>query len=340
MTALQILWFVLVGVLFAGFFFLEGFDFGIGMSVKTVAKNEEEEDALIKTIGPHWDGNEVWLITAGGAMFAAIPFWYASLFSGFYLILFIILLGLIFRGVSFEFREAMQTAKYRNLWTTILAITSFIVPFFFGVMFVDVVQGMPINANGDLSAGFFDYINVFSVIGGVALALLSYMHGLNYMRLKLVPGTLTERASKQLNILYPVLLIGEVAFAVGVYLKTDFFVEKPVITTALLAVIVVLTLAAWWAESKSKELVAFLALGLTIVTLVALLFTGLFPRVMVGNDPATSILLENATSTQYTLVWMSWIALIMVPIVIGYQAWSFWVFSKRIDVKHGEHGAY
>ncbi|MCW0952618.1 cytochrome d ubiquinol oxidase subunit II [Weissella ceti] len=334
MTFLQILWFVLVGVLFAGFFFLEGFDFGIGMSVKTVAKNEEEEDALIETIGPHWDGNEVWLITAGGAMFAAIPFWYASLFSGFYLVLFIILLGLIFRGVSFEFREAMQTAKYRNLWTTVLAVSSFIVPFFFGVMFVDVVQGMPIDANGDLMAGFTDYINVFSLIGGVALSLISYMHGLNYMRLKLVPGVLTERAGKQLRVLYPVLLAGEVAFAVGLYLNTDFFTQKPVITTILLALIVVLTVIGWWSESKAKELLAFLALGLTIMTLVGLLFTGLFPRVMIGNDPATSILLQNATSTPYTLVWMSWIALIMVPIVLGYQAWSFWIFRKRISVKH------
>jgi cytochrome d ubiquinol oxidase subunit II len=334
MTFLQILWFVLVGVLFAGFFFLEGFDFGIGMSVKTVAQNEEEEDALIETIGPHWDGNEVWLITAGGAMFAAIPFWYASLFSGFYLILLIILLGLIFRGVSFEFREAMQTTKYRNLWTTVLAVSSFVVPFFFGVMFVDVVQGMPIDANGDLMAGFSDYINVFSIIGGVALSLISYMHGLNYMRLKMVPGVLTQRAAKQLSVLYPVLLAGEVAFAIGVYFKTDFFVEKPIITLMLLALIVALTLVGWWSESKSKELLAFLALGFTIITLVALLFTGLFPRVMIGNDPATSILLQNATSTQYTLVWMSWIALIMVPIVVGYQTWSFWVFRKRISVKH------
>ncbi|AIG65192.1 cytochrome d ubiquinol oxidase subunit II [Weissella tructae] len=334
MTFLQILWFVLVGILFAGFFFLEGFDFGIGMSVKTVAQNEEEEDALIETIGPHWDGNEVWLITAGGAMFAAIPFWYASLFSGFYLILLIILLGLIFRGVSFEFREAMQTTKYRNLWTTVLAVSSFVVPFFFGVMFVDVVQGMPIDANGDLMAGFSDYINVFSIIGGVALSLISYMHGLNYMRLKMVPGVLTQRAAKQLSVLYPVLLAGEVAFAIGVYFKTDFFVEKPIITLMLLALIVALTLVGWWSESKSKELLAFLALGFTIITLVALLFTGLFPRVMIGNDPATSILLQNATSTQYTLVWMSWIALIMVPIVVGYQTWSFWVFRKRISVKH------
>lgn len=123
------------------FLFLEGFDFGIGMSLKTLAQNEEEEDALIRSIGPHWDGNEVWLITAGGAMFAAMPFWYASLFSGFYLILFAILIGLIYRGVSFEFREQMRTAKFRNLWTTISSITSMLVPFLFGVLFTDVVQG-------------------------------------------------------------------------------------------------------------------------------------------------------------------------------------------------------
>ena len=173
MTGFQILWFVLIAILFAGFFFLEGFDFGVGMALKGLAKNEHEEDALIESIGPHWDGNEVWLITAGGAMFAAMPFWYASLFSGFYLILFAILIGLIYRGVSFEFREQMRTAKFRNLWTTISAVAALIVPFLFGVLFTDVVQGMPLDKAGDMSATFFDYFNIFSIVGGVAVALLS-----------------------------------------------------------------------------------------------------------------------------------------------------------------------
>lgn len=301
MTGYQMLWFVLIAVLFAGFFFLEGFDFGIGMSLRTLAKSEAEEDALIRSIGPHWDGNEVWLITAGGAMFAAMPFWYASLFSGFYLILFAILICLIYRGVSFEFREQMRTNKFRNLWTTISAVTSMLVPFLFGLLFTDVVQGMPLDAHGDMSANFLDYFNIFSVIGGVALSLLSYVHGLNYARLKITSGSLHDRIQKQLKVLYPVLLVGEVAFAITLFVYTDFFTKKPVLTVILLAAIVVLTLLAWSVTLKQKNTLAFIMLGLVIIVLVALLFTGLFPRVIVGNEAGMSILLKNATSTPYTL---------------------------------------
>ena len=333
MTDFQILWFVLIAVLFAGFFFLEGFDFGIGMALKGVAKTEHEEDALIASIGPHWDGNEVWLITAGGAMFAAMPFWYASLFSGFYLILFAILLGLIYRGVSFEFREQMKTAKYRNLWTTISAVTSFFVPFLFGVLFADVVQGMPLDKAGDMSATFFDYFNVFSIIGGVAVALLSYVHGLNYLRLKVETGVLHDRVQTQIKVLYPVLLVGEVAFAAGLFLFTDFFAKKPLMTVAFLAVIVLLTIIAWLTGLKRRNVWSFITLGLAIIAVVLLLFTGLFPRVIVGDVPSMSLLLKNATSSAYTLKWMTIISLTALPIVLAYQIWSFYIFRQRIVVK-------
>src|SRR5699024_8016385 len=318
MTGYQILWFVLIAVLFSGFFFLEGFDFGIGMSLKTLAKNDEEEDALIRSIGPHWDGNEVWLITAGGAMFAAMPFWYASLFSGFYLILFAILIGLIYRGVSFEFREQMKTARYRDLWTTISSITSMFVPFLFGVLFTDVVQGMPLDASGDMSANFWDYFNIFSIAGGVAMSLLSYVHGLNYARLKITDGSLHDRILKHLRVLYPLLLVGEVAFAVTLFAFTDFFTEKPLITVIMLAAIVVLTLLAWTVTMKRQNTWAFIALGLVIILVVALLFTGLFPRVIVGNESGMSLLLKNATSTPYTLKWMTIISFTALPIVLAY----------------------
>ncbi|MCS9989386.1 cytochrome d ubiquinol oxidase subunit II [Weissella confusa] len=333
MTGFQILWFVLIAILFAGFFFLEGFDFGVGMALKGLAKNEHEEDALIESIGPHWDGNEVWLITAGGAMFAAMPFWYASLFSGFYLILFAILIGLIYRGVSFEFREQMRTAKFRNLWTTISAVAALIVPFLFGVLFTDVVQGMPLDKAGDMSATFFDYFNIFSIVGGVAVALLSYIHGLNYLRLKIEEGELHDRIQSQLKVLYPVLLVGEVAFAVTLFIFTDFFAKKPLITLAFLAVIVLLTVIAWVTGLKLSNVWSFIALGLTIISVVLLLFTGLFPRVIVGDSPAMSLLLKNATSTPYTLKWMTMIAFTALPIVLAYQIWSFYIFRKRIVVK-------
>lgn len=333
MTGFQILWFVLIAILFAGFFFLEGFDFGVGMALKGLAKNEHEEDALIESIGPHWDGNEVWLITAGGAMFAAMPFWYASLFSGFYLILFAILIGLIYRGVSFEFREQMRTAKFRNLWTTISAVVALIVPFLFGVLFTDVVQGMPLDKAGDMSATFFDYFNIFSIVGGVAVALLSYIHGLNYLRLKIEEGDLHDRIQSQLKVLYPVLLVGEVAFAVTLFIFTDFFAKKPLITLAFLAIIVLLTVIAWVTGLKRSNVWSFIALGLTIISVVLLLFTGLFPRVIVGDNPVMSLLLKNATSTPYTLKWMTMIAFTALPIVLAYQIWSFYIFRKRIVVK-------
>ncbi|MEG2645214.1 MAG: cytochrome d ubiquinol oxidase subunit II, partial [Enterococcus sp.] len=167
MSSLQFFWFLLIGILFAGFFFLEGFDFGVGMSVQTLAHDEHEKDQVVETIGPVWDGNEVWLITAGGAMFASFPYWYASLFSGYYLILFAILFGLIIRGVSFEFRSHMPK-KYKNIWNWTLTIGSFIVPFFFGILFISMIQGMPMDANHNMMATFTDYINLFSVVGGVA----------------------------------------------------------------------------------------------------------------------------------------------------------------------------
>ncbi|MDR3191241.1 MAG: cytochrome d ubiquinol oxidase subunit II [Lactobacillaceae bacterium] len=333
MTNLQLLWFILEAVLFSGFFFLEGFDFGVGMAFRTVAKNDQEVDALYHAIGPHWDGNEVWLLTAGGAMFAAIPFWYASLFSGFYLILFFILLGLIYRGVSFEFREHMLTSKFRNLWTTITAISSLVVPFLFGLLFTDVVKGMPMDHLGNISAGFFDYVNPFSIVGGVAVALLSYLHGLNYIQLKIHPSAMNKVVQQQVKVLYPVLLLGEVAFAVTLFIYTDFFQTKLVATLAMLVVIVLVSVLAWVTALTRKQGFAFILTGLAIIAVVVLLFIGLFPRVMVANDPANSILLKNATSTQYTLTWMTWISLTMVPIVLAYQGWSFWVFKKRIKVE-------
>lgn len=184
MSTLQLLWFVLIGVLFSGFFFLEGFDFGVGMAVQTLAHNDDEKDQVVATIGPVWDGNEVWLLTAGGAMFASFPYWYASLFSGYYLILFTILFGLIIRGVSFEFRHNMPEGKRRRMWNWTLSIGSFLVPFFFGILFISLVQGMPLDANGNMHAQFTDYFNLFSIVGGVALTLLCYLHGMNYIALK------------------------------------------------------------------------------------------------------------------------------------------------------------
>jgi cytochrome d ubiquinol oxidase subunit II len=328
-STLQLLWFVLIGVLFSGFFFLEGFDFGVGMSIQTLAHDEEEKDQIIQTIGPVWDGNEVWLLTAGGAMFASFPYWYASLFSGFYLILFVILVGLIIRGVSFEFRHRMPDGKRRRIWNWTLSVGSFMVPFFFGLLFISMIQGMPLDANGNMQASFTDYFNLFSIVGGVALTLLCYLHGLNYIALK-TEGPVRERARNYASLLYWVLYVGLVVFAVLLYVKTDFFDNHFALTLALVAAIVVMTVIANVSVFKKKEMLAFLASGITLVLLVVLLFSGLFPRVMVGSAGFYDILIKDASSSPYTLKTMTWLSLTILPFVLAYTAWTYYVFRQRI----------
>ncbi|MGO2908103.1 MAG: cytochrome d ubiquinol oxidase subunit II [Leuconostoc citreum] len=330
MTILEIIWFVLIGVLWAGFFFLEGFDFGIGMQFALNARDQKDREALYQAIGPNWDANEVWLVTAGGATFAAFPAWYASLFSGFYLMLFIVLLSLIYRGVSFEFREHMPTIQGTQLWERLIALTSFLVPFFLGMIFTAMVSGMPIDARGNLSAGFFDYVTPFSLVGGVAVSLMSYVHGLNYTRLR-IDGKLRTRALKQLEYLYPILLAGEALFAVLLFFYTDFIQTQTVWTLSILVVIVLTTVIGWLLVIKQKmEKLPFVLSGLTLVEVVVLLFVGLFPRVMVANNPLHTLNIMNTSSSTYTLKVMTIVVVTALPVTLGYQIWSFWVFRKRI----------
>jgi len=330
MSGLQILWFILIGLLFAIFFFLEGFDFGVGMSLATLAKSEDEVDQAIATIGPVWDGNEVWLLTAGGAMFAAIPFWYSSLFSGYYLLMLLILVGLIIRGVSFEFRATHPEEKHKILWGKLCSVGSFLAPFMLGMVFTSLIQGMPIDENGNLSAGFFDYVNFLSIVGGVAVALLCYLHGLNYLALR-TEGDIRKRAKDFAKVLYPVLYAGEVVFAILLFIFTDFVTNRPVVTIALLAAIVLATVIAHLSVLKEKELAAFIASGLTFFLLVALLFQGLFPRVMIAKDARFDILLKDATSSPLTLKTMTIVTLIILPFVLAYTIWTYYVFRKRVS---------
>lgn len=331
MTALQFFWFFLIGLLFAGFFFLEGFDFGVGMAVQTLAHNEHEKDQIVETIGPVWDGNEVWLLTAGGAMFASFPYWYASLFSGYYLVLLTILCGLIIRGVSFEFRHKVP-AEQKNIWNWTLTIGSALVPFFFGVMFISLIQGVPLDAKGNMIAHFGDYINLFSLVGGVAVLLLSYLHGLNYISLK-TTGPVRDRARNYAAFLYWVLYLGLLVFALLLFLKTDFFSQHALGTLVLLVVIVALSLFAHASVFKQHEMSAFIASGLTFVALVALLFQGLFPRVMISSISSKyDLLIQNASSSSYTLKIMSIVAISLVPFVLAYTVWAYYIFRKRISL--------
>lgn len=336
MSFFQGLWFALIGVLFAGFFFLDGFDFGVGMAVKTVAADEDQRSQIIASIGPLWDGNEVWLITAGGAMFASFPYWYASLFSGYYLILLLILVSLIIRGVSFEFR-AKSPAYRKPLWDNVLALGSLGAPFFFGVMFISMIKGMPIDAQGNMSANFFDYFNWFSVVGGIALTLLTYLHGLNYIGLK-TKGVVAERAQNYAQALYWVLYVGEVAFALLLIFQTDFLRIHPITTLLCLVLIVGFSVAAHAFNFRNHLGRAFTCSGLTLVALVALIFTGLFPRVMISSISSKyDLLIQSASSSHYTLIVMTIATIILLPCILAYTIWAYWIFRKRIEMpKVGE----
>ncbi|MFP7215431.1 cytochrome d ubiquinol oxidase subunit II [Lactococcus garvieae] len=330
MSGLQLFWFILIAVLFGGFFFLEGFDFGVGMSVLALARNKREVNQAIATIGPFWDMNEVWLLTAGGAMFASFPYWYASLFSGYYNILLLILACLILRGVTFEFRHRSESEKVERGWEIVLGVTSFFIPFLFGLMFTSMIQGVPMDARGDIYASFTTYVNPLSLVGGVAVALMSFLHGLNYIALK-TEGNMRKRANDLANKLYFVLYAGEVVFALLIALKTDFIEKHAALTIGLLAVIVLLTVFAHVSVAKKREMSAFLSSGLTFLALVALLFQGLFPRVMIAENPAYSILIKDASSTHYTLTTMSYITIAILPFVLAYMAWTYYIFRKRIS---------
>lgn len=336
MSFLQLLWFILIGVLFSGFFFLDGFDFGVGMAVKTLAHNEKERDQVIATIGPVWDSNEVWLITAGGAMFASFPYWYASLFSGYYIVLLIILVALIIRGVSFEFRSKTSPAR-KHIWDNAMAIGSFVAPFFFGIMFISMIKGMPIDAKGNLYGHFFDYINWFSLVGGVALTLLCYLHGLNYITIK-TKGVISERAQNYAQGLYWILYVGEVIFALLLIFQTDFLRVHPVSTLICLVLIVGFSVLAHVATFKNKQGLALASSGLTLISLVALIFCGLFPRVMISSISSKyDLLIHTASSSNYTLIVMTIGTLILVPCVLAYTIWSYYIFHKRITMpKIGE----
>lgn len=329
MNVLQVLWFILIGVLFSGFFLLDGFDYGVGMAVETLGHNETEKSQIIDTIGPVWDGNEVWLITAGGAMFASFPYWYASLFSGYYLILFVILVGLIIRGVSFEFR-AKSPAYRKPFWDQVLALGSFIAPFFFGIMFISMIKGMPIDAQGNMTAHFFDYFNWFSIVGGIALTLLTYLHGLNYIALR-TKGAICERAQNYAQALYWVLYVGELIFALLLIFQTDFIHVHPIATWLCLILIVGFSVGAHASSFAKHQGWAFACSGLTLVSLVALIFAGLFPRVMISSISSKyDLLIQNASSSHYTLIVMTIATVILVPIILAYTIWAYWIFRKRI----------
>jgi cytochrome d ubiquinol oxidase subunit II len=329
MSPLQLLWFLLLAVLFIGFFVLEGFDFGVGMATRLLAKNEGERKQLVATIGPHWDGNEVWLITAGGAMFASYPLWYASLFSGFYILFFLVLVGLILRGVSFEFAAHAQSQRGRDIWRWALFIGSLIPPFLLGMIFTAIIQPLTIDGKMDIYASLGEQVNLLTIVGGVAVTLMCFMHGLNFIRLK-TTGALRLRAWAYNRILIWVLYAGAVVFALLVYLNTDFFVKRPVSSGIVVGLIVLAIVLEHFAILKDREGLSLIASGSALALVVILIFNGLFPRVLIAKDAANSLLITQASASNLTLTIMTGVTVVLLPIALAYFIWAYVVFHKRV----------
>lgn len=338
MISLNELWFILVAVLFIGFFFLEGFDFGVGMATKILGKSDGQRRVLINSIGPFWDANEVWLLTAGGAMFAAFPHWYATLFSGFYTPLVVVLLALIGRGVAFEFRGKGQSELWKKTWDWVIFLGSFLPPFLFGVVFTCLIQGLPIDGQMEMHAGLFDIVNVYTVLGGLTVTVLCLLHGLMFTTLR-TTGDLQDRARKLGKKLLVPLAVLLAVFGVMTYTMTDVFEVRGVILSIIAVVGVVAFVLSGYFITKKKDGWAFGMTGTVIALSVASVFIGLFPRVMISSiDSAFNLTVQNASSGPYSLKVMTIVALTLLPFVLGYQIWSYFVFHKRVHEK--EHLEY
>ena len=336
---LQVVWFVLIAVLWTGFLVLEGFDFGVGMLIPFLAKSDKEKRVMVNTVGPVWDGNEVWLLTAGGATFAAFPAWYATLFSGLYLPLFLVLVGLIIRGVAFEYRSKHPDAKWRNAFDWMAASGSFIVTLVLGVGFANFIIGLPVATaanNPSLfvvtpSPYFFQLFSWFGLLGGVCLVALFLFHGSLFLALK-TKGELHERARA----------FAAKAGLVSIGLGAIFLVSQNLIhPTGLLGwVLLVLAAAglasAWWFNGKDRDGIAFISTAATVLFVAVGIFLTMWPGLgfaAVGGGPSP-LNAFNASSSEMTLTLMTIAAVIFVPIVLGYQSWTYWVFRKRLGVEN------
>lgn len=325
---LQTLWFILIGVLFCGFLFLEGFDYGVGILLPFVGKSDKERRTIINSIGPVWDGNEVWLLTAGGAMFAAFPNWYATLFSGFYLALFLILIALIIRGVAFEFRSKDPRPSWRALWDGAIFVGSLLPALLWGVAFGNILRGVAIDASMTYVGSFFDLLNPYALVGGVVTLTLFILHGALFLELK-TDGVVQERVRRTARRFWlPVTLLA-VAFVAFSAFETDILSRLNVVNIAGLVIAVGALLVTGYSIFQQRYGRAFLGTGLTILGIVALIFGTLFPRVM-PSSLGFDLTIYNASSSAYTLQVMTVIALTLVPIVLAYQGWSYWVFRKRL----------
>jgi cytochrome d ubiquinol oxidase subunit II len=327
--ALETVWFCLIAVLWGGYFLLEGFDFGVGMLLPFLPRrrsSEADRSVMFEAIGPVWDGNEVWLVVAGGATFAAFPAWYATAFSGFYIALVLVLVLLILRVLSFEWRERRDGRRWRSVWLWANAIGSTGIPLIWGVVLANFVHGVPISSSQGYAGDFFDLFSPYTVFAGLTVVALFGFHGATYLTVRTV-GSLCERASaaaRRLSLLPAIMVIGFVGWTVVVAHDRNGRGILPTTISAVLVLAVLLTI-------MRREGWAFAMTALGAVGVVATIFTGLYPRVLVSHPTfANSLTISNAASGHYTLQVITIVAAIFTPLVLLYQGWTYYVFRKRL----------
>jgi len=328
---LNTLWFIFIAILYTGFFVLEGFDFGVGILLPFLGKNDLQRRTIINTIGPHWDGNEVWLIMAGGATFAAFPNWYATLFSGFYLPLFLILLGLIVRGVAFEFRSKHDNPKWRNLWDWCVFAGSLLATILFPIAFANLLRGVPIDANMQYAGGFFNLLNPYALLAALVVTLLFTLHGASFLSIK-TTGEIEQKAKELVRWLWLLVVLLVFIFLITSFIITDVQEHINFFTIVFPVIAVAAILAAGYFLRKEQFGRVFLMTCLTVAFFVLTIFALLYPNVMVSSlNPDWSLTIQNAASSPYTLKLMTIFTLIFLPIVLIYQGWTYWVFRKRVS---------
>ncbi|MER2133853.1 MAG: cytochrome d ubiquinol oxidase subunit II [Arthrobacter sp.] len=321
-------WFIVIAFLWVGYLFLEGFDLGVGMLMKLFARNEKERRVLLNTIGPVWDGNEVWLVTAGAMTFAAFPYWYASLFSALYLPLTLVLLGLIFRAVAIEYRGKGHTQRWRDRWDWAMALGSFVSAFGVGAALALTSTGLPLNENGDRVGGAFAWLTPWAVLGGLAVVGFALVHACAFLMLK-TDGEIRQRARRVLVRWLPLGILPLAVWAVGVqFLSGELFSLIP------LAVAVVAVVVAWLMAYRGMEALSFAFLGVFLLAGAVSIFAAMYPVVLPSTlDAAWNLTVENASSTPYTLKVITWVSVFGLPIVLLYQGWTYWVFRKRVTTQ-------
>jgi cytochrome bd ubiquinol oxidase subunit II len=320
-------WFIVITVLWTGFFILEGFDFGVGMLHNVVGRDDAGRRAAINSIGPLWDANEVWLIVAAAVMFAAFPGWYATMFSGLYLALALLLAALIIRGVSFEYRGKRDALRWRRAWDLQLTAASLLAPLLIGIALGDLLHGLPINSRQEYTGSFWDLLQPYALLTGVTLVLICLLHGATFLSLK-TTGDLRDRAGRLARRVAPLTGAVVVAFAIWTHVTSDrgFFLN-PVELLAVLAVI-----AAVWLVYERHDGFAFAATTVTMASCIISIFVALYPAVMISStSPAYNLTVHNTASGPYSLKVMTVVVVIFLPFVAAYQIWTYYVFRRRVS---------